>query len=335
MRKATARRIRMDEDDMTGIEISPLRDELGFGARVRGATVEKLGDAELHEQLSELFVQAGVIVFEGAEPTPEMHVAVSLIAGPLKDHLQKSVARVDQDALPGVIDMIAAPEEDAEIEIGGERLACWLPWHFDHCYNNELNRGGALRALEVPPEGGMTGFADGIGLYQALSPSLRERIENCNVLYRMNVVMGNFRFGRPEAYQVFGERPSVWAVMDEMAATPRAVHPAVWTRSSGEKVLHVSPWMAEGIEGAEDEEGDALLGAVCREIFANEKDHAYFHQWQGSDIVLWDNWRMLHGASGHPPQYRRRLQRTTIKGDYGLGRFEDRPQSSKVADMAG
>ncbi|MDG2002747.1 MAG: TauD/TfdA family dioxygenase [Novosphingobium sp.] len=318
---------------MTGLEIQPLREGLRFGARVRGVTIDRLADAETHDQLVQLFEQAGVLVFEDVDASPELHVAVSNIAGPLKDHLQKSVARVDQDALPGVIDMIAAPEEEAAIEIDGNRLACWLPWHFDHCYNNELNRGAALRALEVPPEGGLTGFADGISLYQALSPELRARIENCNVIYRMNVVMENFRFGRPEGFQVFGERPGVWAVMDEMEDTPRAVHPAVWTRASGEKVLHVSPWMAEGIEGAEDEEGNALLNAVCQEIFAHEKDCAYFHSWKTNDIVLWDNWRMLHGVSGHAPQYRRRLQRTTIKGDYGLGRFEDGGSDSRLAEV--
>jgi len=307
---------------MSAFEILPLRGELAFGARVRGATAERLADPDERQQLGKLFEAAGVLVFEDVEPTQQMHVAVSNIAGPLKDHLQKSVARVDQDAMPGVIDMVSAPEEEAAIEIGGQLRACWLPWHFDHCYNDQLNRGSALRAIEVPPEGGMTGFIDGIDLYKALSPDLRERIEGLNVIYRMNVVMENFHFGRPEGYRVHGERPGVWAVMDEMAATPRAIHPAVWTRPTGEKVLHVSPWMAEGIEGAEDEEGDALLDAVCREIFALEANHAYFHHWTTGEIVLWDNWRLLHAAYGHHPQTRRRLQRTTIQGDYGFGRFE-------------
>ena len=45
---------------------------------------------------------------------------------------------------------------------------------------------------------------------------------------------------------------------------PRALHPAVWTRASGEKVLHISPWMAEGIAGDETEAGDALLETCCQ-----------------------------------------------------------------------
>jgi taurine dioxygenase len=39
-------------------------------------------------------------------------------------------------------------------------------------------------------------------------------------------------------------------------------------------------------------------------------------------MVIWDNWRFIHSVDGHPPQYPRKMQRTTIEGDYGLGRLE-------------
>jgi len=39
-------------------------------------------------------------------------------------------------------------------------------------------------------------------------------------------------------------------------------------------------------------------------------------------MVLWDNWRMLHCACGVPPEEKRIMRRTTIVGDYGLGRRE-------------
>jgi hypothetical protein len=41
-----------------------------------------------------------------------------------------------------------------------------------------------------------------------------------------------------------------------------------------------------------------------------------------TDMVLWDKWRMLHCANGMPAGQRRHMRRTTIAGDYGLGRFE-------------
>ena len=307
---------------MSELDIRPLQDRRAFGARVRGITREQTLDPGVRQTINALFEDKGMIVFEEVEPSARMHVALSDIFGPLKDHPSAAVPRVDKDGLPGVIDMACKRNPPGRMLVGGREVTQWLPWHFDHAYNNELNRAGVLRALEIPPADGLTGFVDGIELYQALSPDLRARIEGRNILYRMNVVMGNFHFGAPEDFAVLSESDAVKPVMDEAKGVPRALHPAVWTRATGEKVLHVSPWMAEGIEGDETPEGDALLDAVCREIFAHARRLSYFHEWKLTDMVIWDNWRVLHAVSGHDPRYGRRMQRTTIKGDYGLGSFE-------------
>jgi taurine dioxygenase len=49
------------------------------------------------------------------------------------------VERVDQAKLPGVITIRTAPDAGI-VEIDGKQLMTWQPWHFDHSYNNELNR---------------------------------------------------------------------------------------------------------------------------------------------------------------------------------------------------
>lgn len=318
---------------MTKLDPRPLRDDLDFGARVAGLTLEDLADEGLRADLNRLFEDRGVVVFEEVEPSARMHAALSNVFGPMKDHPSKAVPRVDADGMPGVIDMHARPDGQGIIVVEGKPLVSWLPWHFDHAYNDELNRAGVLRAIDIPPEGGLTGFADGISLYKLLSPELRQAIEGRNILYRMNVLMDNFRFGRPERFEVLSDKPGAEDVMEAAKDTPRAVHPAVWTRKSGEKVLHVSPWMAEGIEGLETPEGEALLRAVSEEIFALAKTQSYFHAWKPTDMLIWDNWRVLHAVSGHDPQYPRRMQRTTIKGDYGLGYFEGGGKGSKVLEM--
>jgi len=251
-----------------------------------------------------------------------MQIALSDIFGPLKDHPSKAVPRVDQDAMPGVIDMTCPPWPEGRIHVNGQEVTQWLPWHFDHAYNNELNRAGVLRAIDIPPEDGLTGFVDGIELYDAISPELREKIEGHNILYRMNVIMKDFHFGAPDDYRCIAENPTADSVMEAAKDVPRSVHPAVWTRDTGEKVLHVSPWMAEGIENDETPEGNALLDAVSHDIFDRAKELSYWHHWKPTDMLIWDNWRVLHAVSGHHPQYQRRMQRTTIKGDYGLGYFE-------------
>jgi len=313
------------------LEWTPIADELSFGARVSGLTRERLADETLRQDLRTLFEARGLILFEDVEPSSHMHVALSNVFGPMKDHPVASVPRVDGDALPGVIDMKHNPDDTTIVEFAGKRVSHWLPWHFDHCYNNELNRAGVLRAIDIADEGGLTGFADGIELYRNVDPELLSRIEGRNVIYTLDLSYEHMRFGLPEGFRVLHTQSGHREMAEKAKTLPRAIHPAVWTRASGEKVLHVSPWMAVGIEQNETAEGDAALEAMCQEIVARVKP--YFHRWKPTDMLIWDNWRMLHSVSGHDPSKPRRMQRTTIKGDYGLGYFEAGAKGGKVLEM--
>jgi taurine dioxygenase len=80
--------------------------------------------------------------------------------------------------------------------------------------------------------------------------------------------------------------------------------------------------MAQGLLGHEDAAGDALLEEVCQAINEIAAAQSYHHRWREGDMVIWDNLRMLHSVSGNRPQDTRLMYRTTIKGDYGHGRWE-------------
>ena len=316
---------------MFEIVVQPLREDLSFGSRVQGVSALSLQDEAVCGLLRDVFERSGLIVFEDVEPSSLMHVAISNVFGPLKDHPVPSVGRVDADAMPGVIDMRHDPATSAINEVNGELLAQWLPWHFDHCYNNELNRAGVLRAIDIPPEGGLTLFADGIDLFRSINPGLRDEIDGLNILYTLNLSYEDMRFGRPKSLGYRRRPPDLDALLRQAATQPRAIHPAVWTRRTGEKVLHISPWGAVGIERMETPEGDDLLERVCQEI--NHKAVAYAHRWKSTDMLIWDNWRVLHAVSGFDPAQTRRMHRTTIKGDYGLGYFENEGVGGSVLGM--
>jgi len=311
---------------MPSIRISPLRANLSFGARLQGVTEASLTDEGVRRQLNEVFEDRGLIVFENVAPTNRLQVAISTVFGPLKEHPVKAVDLVDPQAMPGVIEIRSNPEVSDIVEIDGKPYSSWLPWHFDHCYNNELNRAGVLRAVQITPNGGETGFMDGIELYNSMSPELRNRIDGRSVIYSMDMHLGHIRFGKPESFRLLQEDPVQLEILEQAKTYPRAIHPAVWTRKSGEKVLHISPWMSQGIEGRAGREGDTLLEAVCQEIVRLSESRAYFHRWKPTDMLIWDNWRMLHRVTGCTPPHPRAIYRSTIKGDYGLGRFENNAQ---------
>jgi len=305
------------------MEIRPLRDDLDFGVRIAGVTREMTLEPEVRDTINAAFERHGMIVFEGLEPDNAMQLALSNVFGALKEHPVKSIARVDRDGMPGVIELRSTPEFGGIVEIDGERLSHWLPWHFDHCYNDELNRAGILRAATITPTGGVTGFLDGISLYRRFPADLLARIEAAEIVYTLNTGYETQRFGQPDNLRIIRSKPMGKDFEAQAAAMPRAIHPAVWTRTTGEKVLHVSPYMAAGIVGDEDAAGDALLEDVSQAINKLAADCSYHHHWRSDEMLIWDNWRMLHAVSGHNPEYERTMYRTTIKGDYGLGRFEN------------
>jgi taurine dioxygenase len=321
---------------MPGIKARNLRDDLSFGSTVEGVNWDTLADQAARDELNAIFEKRGMIVFHDVEPSSKMQVAISKVFGPLKDHPTKSTPRdSDSENLAlGVIDMHYFPSDDPDnvdglVEINGQKLARYSPWHFDHCYNNELNRAGVLRAPINAPVGGRTGFADGVELYKNFPIHLRDKLEKLNIIYTLDTRLTKMRFG--VNFKPLGDPPQTKELLKEVAIFPRAMHPAVWARSDGQKVLHVGPWMAVGVEHHEDKEGEAFFEEVCQTLNRlTSGSSAYWHNWKPTDMVIWDNWRMLHAVEGCDSKYERQTLRTTIKGDYGLGYFEEGKKIGEV-----
>ena len=316
---------------MADVRISDIGEQFSFGSRVSGINWGNINDEDLREQMRQLFIQRGVIVFEDMEPSPRLQVELSKIFGPIKDHPTRNVPRAEGEDMLGVIDMHNLPRKDEGhdhglVEVNGRKVFSFLPWHFDHSYNDELNYAGVLRAVVAAPEYGRTGFSDGIALYQAMDPAIRQRIENLSAIYTLDVRLTQMRFGR--YFKTFGDTERERANTEEAAVFPRAIHPFVWTRPTGEKVAHFCGFSAVGIEGHENAEGDALFEEAVQEL--NRKVNPYWHEWKPTDMLIWDNHRVLHAVEGCDPKYERRMHRTTIKGDYGLGRFEDGKKIGEV-----
>jgi len=305
---------------MASIEVQALDENLSFGARVTGLTIKLLEDEAVRAQLKSLLVDSSVIVFKGVEPTAEMQMEISEIFGPLKDHPVASVERADSDNLLGVIAISTGPES-CIVEIDGKPLSTWQPWHFDHAYNNELNYAGVLRSLKIAREGGRTGFADGVQIYKDMDPAILKKAEGVNVLYNLDLRYTEQRFGLPENFRVL--RAHANKLHETTLGDPCSIHPILWTRPTGEKVFHMCPYGCQGIEGDRSDEAFKLLEEIWDEAMRVIKP--YYHEWEETDMVAWDNLRVLHEACGCNPEEERTVHRTTIKGDYGLGRFEDQP----------
>ncbi|ATE67402.1 TauD/TfdA dioxygenase family protein [Rhizorhabdus dicambivorans] len=296
--------------------VAPLRDDLPFGAEIAGLDPATLSDPAVRQALRDIWTDKGVLVFRGLEGE-QVHLDLSRVFGTLVQHPTRE-ARAEH---PELMTVRYKPESGWLIAVDGEMRGTWLPWHSDLIYVDRINRGGILRPIVLPSQLGQTGFIDKIGAWRTLPDRLKQRIEGLSVIYKYDLDAAHQRFGRTADVHMARVSPDVASIQARLDDFPRVIHPMVYQqRETGRKVLNVSPWFAVGIQGMENAEGDALLAEVADHIVHSEE--VYLHDWAMGDMVLWDNWRVLHSATGCPPDEERWMLRTTIEGDYGLGRTE-------------
>ncbi|MGE0774470.1 MAG: TauD/TfdA dioxygenase family protein [Sphingomonadaceae bacterium] len=298
-------------------EVDLLDDRFDWGVSVSGLSMSALSDPEVRQQLYDLWIQEGVIVFHGIDGLQEQ-LALSRIFGPLREHPSPDAISATTREL---IDVQFEPVKGQLCTWRGELRGQSLPWHSDLIYVDKINHGGILRPIKLPSHLGQTGFVDKISAYSELPEDVKARIEGLHVIYQYDMEYANIRFGpdRGEKIVRWGEMAS--KVQSRIHQYPRSIHPLVFTQpETGRKVLNLSPWFAQGIQEMPNTEGDELLEFLAQHIASDER--AYYHPWKMGEMLLWDNWRMLHAAVGAPVDEERYLQRTTIGGDYGLGTKE-------------
>jgi taurine dioxygenase len=174
-------------------------------------------------------------------------------------------------------------------------------WHTDMSYNAEPPTGSVLYALEVPPEGGDTGFANMYHAYETLPGDLRRQVEGrlCRHDSSRNSA-GELRRGYSE-------------VMDPRQA-PGADHPIVRTHPiTGNKALFLGRRRNAYIQGLDLADSEALLHWLWEH--ATRPECTWYQQWRVGDLVMWDNRCVLHRRDEFDPKTRRLMHRTQIKGD--------------------
>ena len=293
----------------------------GFGMEVVGVDLSRPIDAVSKDAIRAAWIDAGILLFRGADQDDEAQMRLSRIfgdmepaaTGDLNDPNNKFMMTLAYDPNDG------APRFQQHYNVGGIDRAGWLGWHWDQSFMPTIVRGAVLRMERPSPEMGQTGFIDAIGAYERLPEELRARIDGLEVVYLFNPDFVSGQFGFPEDIRAL---PRERASKEPSYDFPPVVHPMVITQmETGRKVLKLSPMHARYILGMDKAESDALLAEVAAHLV--NPAHAYFHDWQRNDMVVWDNWRVIHSAHGVPLHCSRRARRTTIMGDYKVGRYLD------------
>lgn len=193
---------------------------------------------------------------------------------------------------------------DGEIVTFDEPQAVFLRgtqrWHTDSSFRSIPCLCTMLYAVEVPPSGGETLFADMRSAYAALSAGEQAELEGLSVVHSYEYSRAN----NPGEMEPMSE--------EEKAKYPPVVHPLVRTNADGRRSLYMGGH-ASHLVGCDELEGRSRLAAVTDA--ATRPEFVYEHHWRANDLVVWDNRTTLHRLRPYDiTDCRRVMRRITVAG---------------------
>jgi len=283
---------------MTTLQCSPAGPD--FCAEVSGGDFSRPIDAATFADIVAAMDRYGVCVYRATGLTDRSHIDFSYLFGTLEHAPKlfgKKMARFAHSELfdAGNLDANGNILVDERRRLYNKGNALW---HTDSSFNPHRSAYSLLLAHEVPPVGGDTQFADMRAAYDALSPSMKERIENLvaeHWLWHSRMLAGY-----PEPTE------------EERKMKPAARHKLVQVHpGSGRRTLYIAKH-ASHIVGWPVEEGRKLLTELID--FATQPQFVRAVSWkQAGDLVIWDNRCTMHRATPFEDTvYRRDMRRTTV-----------------------
>ena len=268
-----------------------------FAAEITGVDVSAVSDAEF-ERINQAFLDNQVIVIRGQKLSPDAQKAFSRRFGALEGHISSQYKLKDHPEMLVLSNRKTDGKWEGATNAGDE-------WHSDTQYTERPAKCTMLHSLEVPDEGGETGFINTYAAYEALDEATRQRIANLRGINSWN----RLKNPRVTVPQQHGDGKSVYDI-----GHPDSHHPVVRTHpETGRKALYVSPRHTLAIEGMDSDESEDLL----QKLFAVQQrpEFTYIHKWRLGDVVVWDNRCTLHkGMGGIRPPGIRHLHRTIMVG---------------------
>ena len=266
------------------------------GVAITGLDLSQPLSPELKGEILKAFCEHHVVVFPDQVLSREQQYIFTANFGEIEPHGVRSL----QSKRYGVAHVITNLDSDGNPVDRSSSPVSNYRWHTDKAYYAAPPMLTALYAVEIPPQGGDTEFANTAMGYAALTPETKQRIAGLRVVF----------------YWGASRRASGGAPLSEaeLREHPAVDHPLVRTHpETGKKVLYLGNHSSH-ILGMPQREGETLLEELLEHT--TKPQFVYAHRWRKGDLVIWDNRCLLHRAVANYEmgKYRRILHRSVVRG---------------------
>ncbi len=274
--------------EVGGLTLTPLTPTIGV--EVAGVDLAAPMDGASLSALRGALLDWKVLFFRDQEITTEQHLAFARRFGDLEVH-------PFAPHKPGYPEVLA-------ITHNRESRGRENTWHSDVTWREEPSLGSILRALEVPPVGGDTLFADMVAAYEGLSDEIKGEIDDKVAVHDF----AHFRVGLRKAGKSEAEIEAF------NARFPKVEHPVVRTHpETGQKALYVNAAFTQHICDVDPARSTELLRRLYAQAAIPEYQCRF--RWRNHSIAFWDNRASQHYAVSDYWPAVRRMERVTVVGD--------------------
>ena len=273
--------------DFRCIEIRPIAGALG--AEIQGVDLARPLEDEVVAEIRRAFLDHLVLFFADQELAPPTLVAFA-------ERLGQPMEYPQMKGLPDLpMVMPVTKLEHEKVNFGGV-------WHSDTAYLERPPMATMLYALEIPPYGGDTLFANQYLAFETLPEGLRKALDP---------LIGVNTSTKAQISQTREDRlREVGAKLKAMVAK----HPIVRTHpGTGRRALYVNSGHTTHFEGWTEKDSRPLLDYLFQHQVRPEFTCRF--RWQRGSLALWDNRCTLHNPVNDYQGFRRRMHRISLAGD--------------------
>ena len=273
------------------IEVRPIAG--GCGAEIHGVRIGAALDDAVIAEIRQALLDDCVVFFHDQEFDAEQHKAFARRFGEIFVHPNYKGMHEDDE-------IVMVRREPGDPHIVGEE------WHADTTMVEAPPMGAILYAIEVPPYGGDTCFANQYLAYESLSDGMKRLLDGLRAIHSDRKVAGP-RAGR-NAYRSTKVREDA-----DWRETVSA-HPVVRTHpETGRRLLFVNHSYTIGFEGMTEEESRPLLDYLLEH--GHRPEFTCRFRWRKGSVAFWDNRSVKHLAVHDAGPFRRLMRRVQIVGD--------------------